>query len=279
MNISFVKMHGAGNDFIVVDDREEQFPLHDRDWMVRIANRRTGVGSDGILLIQPSKQADFRMRFINPDGGEVDMCGNGARCIARHAYTLGIAPISMSIETRAGPLHADIVGEQVRLQMMDPKDWVIDQPLKVRDQTFSYTFLNTGVPHVVLETADVSSVDVDDLGRSIRWHAAFQPEGTNVNFVQRTGPGTLTVRTYERGVEEETLACGTGIVASGLAMARRHGMSLPVQVRAAGGDVLEVNGDLSLRGGTQVTLCGPAVTVYQGSLLYRAPLASGKAKE
>lgn len=277
MKISFVKMHGAGNDFLVADDREERFPIRDRDWMARIAARRTGVGSDGVLLIQRSDRASFRMRFINPDGGEVDMCGNGARCIARHAHTLGIVPATMTIETRAGILEANLEGDRVRLRMTDPKDWRMDQTLSIGDQAFRYTFVNTGVPHVVVETDSLETTDVEGLGRALRRHPAFQPDGTNVNFAQRTGPDAISVRTFERGVEGETLACGTGIVASGLTMAQRHQMPLPVRVRAASGDVLEVSGERSGGGLSRVTLCGPAVYVFEGTLLYDDASATGQA--
>lgn len=268
MKFAFVKMHGAGNDFLVADDREERFPIRDRDWMAGITARRTGVGSDGILLIQRSDRASFRMRFINPDGGEVDMCGNGARCIARHAHTLGIATDSMTIETRAGILEARLEGDRVRLRMTDPKDWRADQTLTVGDRTVRYTFVNTGVPHVVVETDSLAATDVEGLGRAIRRHPAFQPDGTNVNFAQLTGPGELAVRTYERGVEGETLACGTGIVASGLTLSERHRLPLPVRVRAASGDVLEVSGERTGGGLARVTLCGPAVYVFEGTLEY-----------
>jgi diaminopimelate epimerase len=277
MKISFVKMHGAGNDFLVADDREERFPIRDRDWMARIAARRTGVGSDGFLLIQRSDRASFRMRFINPDGGEVDMCGNGARCIARHAHTLGIVPATMTIETRAGILEANLEGHRVRLRMTDPKDWRMDQTLSIGDQAFRYTFVNTGVPHMVVETDSLETTDVEGLGRALRRHPAFQPDGTNVNFAQRTGPDAISVRTFERGVEGETLACGTGIVASGLTMAQRHRMPLPVRVRTASGDVLEVSGERSGGGLSRVTLCGPAVYVFEGTLLYDDASAAGQA--
>lgn len=194
------------------------------------------------------------------------MCGNGARCIARHAHTLGIAPAAMSIETRAGILEANLEGDRVRLRMTDPKDWRIGQTLVIGDQSLPYTFVNTGVPHVVVETDSLETTDVEGLGRAIRRHAAFQPAGTNANFASRTGPDSISVRTYERGVEGETLACGTGIVASGLTLARHHGMPLPVRVRAASGDVLEVSGEPMDNGFSRVTLCGPAVYVFEGSL-------------
>jgi len=266
--IPFTKMHGAGNDFIVVDDRELQFPLHDRVWMAKIATRRTGVGCDGILLVQPSEKADFRMRFINPDGGEVEMCGNGARCISRFAHEMGAAPDDMTIETLAGTVSARIVGSRVRLHLTDPRDWALDQVLTLDGRTIPYGSVNTGVPHVVLDVPDVAVEEVEKTGRAIRYHEAFQPAGTNVNFVQRMGDDLLRVRTYERGVEAETLACGTGLTASALIMAKRGRIHLPARLETAGGDVLDVHADLTQGDGTEVTLTGPAVTVYQGTLSY-----------
>lgn len=268
MEIAFTKMHGAGNDFLVVDDRDLRFPSGDRDWIARIAARRTGVGSDGVLLVQPSEEADFRMRFFNPDGREADMCGNGARCIARFAREIGAAPDAMRIETGAGLLRAEISGEAVRLRMTEPRGWVLDGTLALDGRELRFAFVNTGVPHVVLETEDAAATDVEGLGRAIRRHERFAPGGANVNFAQPAGPARLKVRTYERGVEGETLACGTGIVASGLAMARLGRVRLPVTVETAGGDRLVVNAELGEGGAAGVTLTGPAVTVYRGALPY-----------
>ncbi|MDZ4198187.1 MAG: diaminopimelate epimerase [Kiritimatiellia bacterium] len=268
MKITFTKMHGAGNDFLVVDDRDLTFPIQKAEWMAQICARRTGVGSDGILLVQPSERADFRMRFINPDGGEVDMCGNGARCIARFAHEIGAAPASMSIETRAGTVRAEMVKDRVRLRMTDPKDWKTGGSLTIGSATLAYDFVNTGVPHVVVPVDNLNTVQVEELGRAIRTHSEFAPAGTNANFVQVTGPNSLRVRTYERGVEAETLACGTGLVASALVMARQGRIRLPATLETRGGDKVEVQADLSKGDGTEVTLTGPAVTVYQGILTY-----------
>src|SRR5450759_290280 len=129
MEIPFWKMHGASNDFVLVDDRQAEFPSHDREWMAGVAQRRTGVGCEGIIMIQPSRTSDFRMRFFNPDGGEVEMCGNGARCVARLAHEIGAAAARMTIETVAGQLTAEIIGERVRLTMTSPKDWRLDRTL------------------------------------------------------------------------------------------------------------------------------------------------------
>lgn len=269
MNINFWKMHGAGNDFILVDDREASFPATDRAWIATIGSRRTGVGCEGIILIQPSDTADFRMRFFNPDGGEVEMCGNGARCVARLAHEIGAAPEQMTIDTIAGRLLAEDLGNgQVRLGMTPPTDWVLDATLEAADQPLDYGFVNSGVPHVVATVDNLDNLDVQTIGAAVRYHDAFAPAGTNANFVQITGPNNLRVRTYERGVEGETLACGTGIVACALITARRERVATPVQITAASGDVLTVDFTITPDGAENVTLLGPAAHVFKGSLAY-----------
>jgi len=172
--IPFFKMHGAANDFIVVDDRALTFPAADSAWLSRIMARHTGVGSEGVLLIQPSDQADFRMRFFNPDGGEVDMCGNGARCIARLAHELGVAGERMTFDTPAGVVGAEMIGEEVRLQMTPPKDWRMNGELAMPDGPLSYGFVNSGVPHVVAEVKNIESFDVQRIGALIRYHAGIR---------------------------------------------------------------------------------------------------------
>lgn len=266
MNIPFWKMHGAGNDFILVDDRAETFPISDAEWLRLIAQRRTGIGCEGIILLQPSDDADIRMRFFNPDGNEVEMCGNGARCIARLASEIGAAGNRMTIETVAGTLHAEIIDENVRLLLTPPHGMVTEQTLNLDGKDLTYSFVNTGVPHVVIVDDDLPSVDVDTVGRGIRHHDAFAPAGTNVNFASPTGPQELSVRTYERGVEAETLACGTGIVASAIISVKLGLVSAPVHVTAASGDILIV--DCKISGDTveSASLLGPAVHVFEGSL-------------
>jgi diaminopimelate epimerase len=237
-------------------------------WISKIASRRTGIGSEGILLIQKSRKADFRMRFINPDGSEVDMCGNGARCIARLAHDIGAAPAKMSIETRAGILHAEMAGNLVRLHMTTPKDWRMKKTLVVGKKRIGYNFVNSGVPHVVVTVDDLDRQDVAGMGSAIRYHRDFAPKGTNANFIQITGPDSLRIRTYERGVEAETLACGTGIVASALVSGMNGDVTAPVRVTCASGDVLQVGFVLRGSGAQNVTLLGPAVHVFQGAVVY-----------
>lgn len=266
MNIKFWKMHGASNDFILMDDRKETFPLNDKAWIAAIAQRRTGIGCEGVILIQPSNKADFRMRFFNPDGSEVEMCGNGARCVAKLASDIGAAPRKMTIDTVAGILTAEIIGDNVQLGMTKPKDWCLNESLNLDGKDTTYSFVNSGVPHAVIEIENLTACDVQKLGASVRYHEAFAPAGTNANFISVTGSNSLRIRTYERGVEMETLACGTGIVASALVMAKLGKVSSPVNITSASGDVLTVGFDLTGDGADNVTLLGPAVHVFQGTV-------------
>ncbi|MEI8121225.1 MAG: diaminopimelate epimerase [bacterium] len=268
MKIPFWKMHGAGNDFILVDDRALTFPVSDHTWLAAIGSRRTGVGCEGIILIQPSDEAHFKMRFFNPDGSEVDMCGNGARCIARLAHEIGVAPDHMKFETGAGVIEADMVGERVRLRMTRPKDWRLNQTLDLGGVKRPYGFVNSGVPHVVMPVEDLQGEDVAGTGAAIRYHKDFAPQGTNANFIKVTGASSLSIRTYERGVEAETLACGTGMVAAGLVAGRMGWVKAPVSIACASGDVIEVNFVLTDDGAEKVTMLGPAAHVFNGVLPY-----------
>lgn len=270
MNLPFWKMHGAGNDFILIDNRDGAFPVGDSAWISRTCRRRTGVGADGVILVEPSEQAGFRMRFINPDGREVEMCGNGARCVARLARDIGAVADSMTIETVAGPLSAKILDDdRVRVGMTPPTDWTAQAELRVYDETLSYNKVNTGVPHVVVQVPDVDAVDVASLGRAIRRHPTFAPDGTNANFVQLAGTDGIRVRTYERGVEAETLACGTGVTAVALVLAL-HGLAQsPLAMRVASGDTLIVAFEGQGNEFGNVTLEGPVAYVFQGELAYR----------
>ncbi len=253
-------MHGAGNDFIVVDDRARVFPLNDVSFIEKIASRRTGIGCDGILLLQPSEAADFRMRFINPDGNEVEMCGNGARCIARFAHGLGTAPSGMKIETSAGIVCAEVLGSQVRLELTEPSELQLNLAVGL-DRPVD--FVNTGVPHAVAWVDDVRSVDLPACGKLVREHERFAPHGTNANFAQVEADGSVTVRAYERGVEAETLACGTGATAAAVLAVERGWASFPVVVHCASAYDLIID---SVQG--KITLAGSAVTVFDGEIEY-----------
>ncbi len=253
MTVRFTKMHGAGNDFVLIDDRAQTLPT-DRAFLAALGARRTGVGCEGIILVQPSRTADFRMRFFNPDGGEAELCGNGARCVAAFARAIGaVTTPTMRFETRAGDVTAEILdGETVRIGMPTPTD--------LRDD-----FVNSGVPHRIVPVADLAAADVAGDGRRIRFSDAFAPAGTNVDFVAYDPPHAAAVRTYERGVEAETGACGTGAVAVACVGVAQHGLAFPVRVATAEGFVLVVEGVRTADGGfAAVTLTGPVKKVFEG---------------
>ncbi len=262
MPIPFWKMHGAGNDFILVDDRSLSFPLGDPAYCIRLCDRRRGVGAEGVLLLQPSAAADFRMRFINPDGTEAEMCGNGARCLARLAFEQGLAPADMTLETPAGIVRAEVLLPRVRLHLPPPHSLRMNEPLEWNGRPWVFHSIHAGVPHAVTFVDDLQAIPVAELGAHVRRHPLFQPAGTNVDVAQVTGPNSLAVRTYERGVEAETPACGTGVVASAWIARALDLVREPVQVRTAGGETLEVEIH-------PLTLTGPAEHVFQGHIPYR----------
>jgi len=267
MVLQFTKMHGAANDFIMVDDRQGVVPWQDYVLMSILAARRTGIGCEGIILIQQSSRADFRMRFLNPDGTEVDMCGNGARCAAWFAHKIGAAPRSMTMETSCGLLDAEILdGCNVRVWMPEATARSYGMVVHVDGRRIEGDYINTGVPHFVVRTESPEAVDVAALGRAIRLHAAFAPEGTNVDFITQREPNRLSMRTYERGVEAETGACGTGAVAAALTAVEAHGATLPMTVRTSGGFILQVDADWRNDRCTGITLTGPTREVYQGTI-------------
>lgn len=259
--IRFVKMHGAGNDFILIDDREGRFET----WLgteegtrkrrlAVLGARGTGVGCEGIILVQASETADFKMRFFNPDGSEAELCGNGARCVAAFAREIGaVQSDGMRFETLAGEVRAEIVSpSRVKVWMPPPKDLRTD-------------FVNSGVPHCIVPVTDLAAADVAGEGRRIRWSDAFAPAGTNVDFVTYAAPHRADIRTYERGVEAETGACGTGSVATALVGDAQYGLSFPVDVHTVKGFVLTVGGTFDGTSFSEVTLTGPVARVFDGT--------------
>jgi diaminopimelate epimerase len=274
--LRFTKMDGAGNDFILIDNRTGDADLN-RTQIARLCDRHRGIGADGILLLEnPSDHADFRMRYFNADGGEAEMCGNGARCFARFACKVADAKGKISFETPAGIISAELAGDLVTLQMTEPTDLQLNVPLQIGAEKKIVHFINSGVPHVVVPVAQVGDVDVSREGAAIRHHEAFSPKGANVNFIEKRGADKIAVRTYERGVEDETLACGTGVVASALVFATLASAKGPIGVVALGGDELRVGFERidpppqgSGAAGKQfrdVTLTGPAEFVCEGTI-------------
>ncbi|HEX5222757.1 MAG TPA: diaminopimelate epimerase [Verrucomicrobiae bacterium] len=266
MTLEFTKMNGAGNDFILLDNRAGKIQLS-REQIVRLCDRHRGVGADGIMILVPSRtgKADWAWDFYNSDGSTGEMCGNGARCFARFVQrTVGLHR-DFTFETEAGIITATFHGERVTVNLTKPKDLKLNQTVSLSTGDNTIHSLNTGVPHAVLYVPDADKAMVMSLGPEIRRHAFFGPRGTNVNFVQVLAPNHIRVRTFERGVEGETLACGTGVCASAMISARVHHFASPVKVQVQGGDTLEVsfkdNGEFE-----DVRLTGPADFVFAGRI-------------
>jgi diaminopimelate epimerase len=260
------KMNGAGNDFILIDNRAREIDL-DRSQIAHLCNRHRGIGADGVLLLElPANRADFRMRYFNADGGEAEMCGNGARCFARFANRVAGANGKISFETQAGVISAELASNLVKLRMTEPTDLRLNVKLPVANENKAVHFINSGVPHVVIPVAEIENVEVRLEGAAIRHHKMFSPNGANVNFIEKRESNKIAIRTYERGVENETLACGTGIVASALIFAATENTSGPIHVIARGGDELQVGFERVEGGFRNVTLIGPAEFVFEGTI-------------
>jgi diaminopimelate epimerase len=272
MHIPFTKMSGSGNDFIVIDNRgatvtDDMLP----QFVERVCRRKLSAGADGLILVEDSKAADFKWRFFNSDGSVAEMCGNGARCVARFAFLNGISKGSqMAFETIAGVIHAQVFAEQVRIRMTDPQELTLNATLELDDRKLFYSSVNTGVPHVVLSVDDIESADVVGVGRAIRHHSKFAPAGTNVNFMAFHEKGVWAVRTYERGVEDETLACGTGIVASALILAEQKGLVAPLTLITRSGGHLKVYYSKDSGRLSDIYLEGDARVIYEGRLMPEA---------
>ena len=262
----FTKMNGAGNDFILIDNRMGDVRL-DRSQIAQLCDRHRGIGADGILLLEkPGNRADFRMRYFNADGGEAEMCGNGARCFARFANKVAAAKEKISFETQAGLISAELKGDSVTLGMTEPTDLRLHLELGIAGENKTVHFINSGVPHVVIPVVNIEDVDVRHEGAAVRYHKIFSPSGTNVNFMEKRGAKKIAIRTYERGVEDETLACGTGIVASALIFGATEGCHGPMTVLARGGDELQVGFETVAGRFCNVTLTGPAQFVFEGTI-------------
>ena len=271
MKYAFAKMHGAGNDFVLIEDPDCQFPL-EPGVIRKLCSMHEGLGTEGLLLLRPPRAEGivFTMLFFNPDGSRASMCGNGSRCAAYFAYQCGLAPRRQVFGTDAGPVEAELVAigkaeAQVRIRMTPPGDRRHD--LSVGACGFLYQYLDTGVPHEVTFVPDVDAVDVETEGRSVSYAESFAPAGTNVDFAQVTGPSSLRVRTYERGVEAETAACGTGCAASAAAAVESGRCTSPVRVLTAFGAELEFVCEPGADGLTaNLLMTGPARIICRGEL-------------
>lgn len=268
MLLHFYKMNGAGNDFIVIDNRDLSIKLSKGE-IEALCDRHRGIGADGLLAVEPAENgADYKFRYYNADGGEAEMCGNGARCFGRFTAHIGDeVQNSVSFETIAGMLTAEMIGEDVRIAMSDPFDLDLNTNCEIESLGAAIHFINTGVPHAIAFVDDLENLDVVKHGATIRYHERFSPKGTNANFAKVLAPDHIAIRTYERGVEGETLACGTGMCAAALIHSLLTDAPSPVKVDVAGGDTLEIaferTGENTF---ANVTLSGPADFVFEGDI-------------
>lgn len=265
--IPFYKMSGSGNDFIIIDNRQPKFEEADLSQLiVGACRRKMSAGADGLILVEDAKGVDFKWRYYNSDGSRAEMCGNGARCVSRFAYLEGIAGKTLAFETDAGIISGAVNGKKVKIKMTEPTNLGEEGSLELAGKIFVYRSIDTGVPHVVIEVADLEGVDVVGIGREVRNHSIFAPNGTNANFIRMEKDGTLGIRTYERGVEDETLACGTGNVAAALISSLRHGLPSPVKLHTRSGEYLNIYFDREGDTFSEVYLEGDARVIYKGEL-------------
>lgn len=266
-SVPFFKMHGSGNDFVLIDNRKLALPRAQMAlWAQKICARAFGVGADGLIFLQQAPagvDADYIWHFYNADGSRAEMCGNGSRCAARLASQIGLADRRHVLGTDAGPIRAEVRGDSnlVKVQLTPPTDLKLGATLSVDGKDYEVHFVNTGVPHAVIISDDVSALDVVKLGRAVRHHEHFAPAGTNVNFIQVRSSSKLLLRTYERGVEGETFACGTGAAASAM-VAHEQGLAdESVELTTSGGEVLQIHME-----NDTLFLEGPAVMTFSGEM-------------
>ena len=273
VSIPFVKMAGAGNDFIIIEARKN---LDYVKFAKAVCARQNGIGADGVLVLDKSAVSDYRMRIINADGSEAEMCGNGARCMAAYiAVHAKEVKTLFGIETLAGEILAQAQAQEARVRLPDPKDYMPNLNITVANQKLEVHYIDTGVPHTIIFVDGLQEVNVNSLGALVRHHPRFAPRGTNVDFVERARDGMVSVRTYERGVEAETLACGTGAVAAAL-VAYLHAhpkvkkeKGAFMKVLTASKEILEITFDLDTGAKiNNVWLKGSAKLIAKGEYFY-----------
>jgi len=256
MIFSFVKYQGTGNDFVIIDNRDKQFPIQNHSAVAQICHRNFGIGADGFILIESDDTSDFYMRYYNADGHEGSLCGNGSRCAIHFAKPLGLTTEKVVFRASDGLHKARFIAEEVALELHALSQW---------EQREDALFLDTGSPHHVVFVTDVNAVDVAVKGAEIAHGAPYFSDGTNVNFVQVEDADTLHVRTYERGVEAETLSCGTGVTAAALAAhISKKTTSKTIQIQTRGGN-LNVSFSPTTNGYESIVLQGPAAPVFTGN--------------
>ncbi|MBI3006562.1 MAG: diaminopimelate epimerase [Ignavibacteriales bacterium] len=265
MKLDFTKMSGAGNDFVVIDNRSGTIK-EPSQLAKKLCDRRWGIGADGLLLLERSMNASYHMAYYNSDGSHGGMCGNGGRCMAQYAFLHSIAGREQQFDALGFIYSAKVVNGLVSLSMKSPEDLKLNLMLRLGRRRIRAHYVNTGSPHVVIPTKKIETVNVAMLGRKIRHDRQFSPEGTNVNFVERLDAKQLKIRTYERGVEDETLACGTGSVASAIIASRIWRISSPINIVPKSGVELQVHFSRNRKGYGDVKLSGPATVLFTGSI-------------
>lgn len=268
-NIDFTKMVGAGNDFVIIESAPKGSDV--KKMAVNMCDRTNGIGADGLMLLGKSKKADFNMRIINADGSEAEMCGNGARCMAAYiVHNKKTKKKTFTIKTLAGIITAEAQGEIARVTLSNPKDYRANITFEVNGRKMTAAYIDTGVPHTVIFVHDLAKIDVATIGSYIRYHEVFKPRGTNVNFVERITDNLVECRTYERGVEDETKACGTGSVAAAIiSYLQAHPdvqskKSAAMKVKTKSKEILEVTFDKNGGELTNVRLKGSARLIAKG---------------
>jgi diaminopimelate epimerase len=265
ISIPFSKYSGGGNDFILIDHRNASFSSENPGLIQKLCHRHQGIGADGVIFLENSQCCDARMRIFNADGYEAEMCGNGLRCLARFMIELGFPTRCYTIETMQRMLTVEMREQKVKASMGPPADMQWDIPLSIQEKTYTLHYLDTGVPHAILFVDNVDSQPVQFLAPLIRSHPRFAPKGTNVDFVQVVSPHTISIRTYERGVEGETEACGTGACASAVAAAIKKQLVPPIEVITRSKETLSIDFRIDSLGNVQeVSQMGPANKTFQG---------------
>jgi len=264
LRVEFAKYSGAGNDFILIDNRSGSFPTDDSDLIRDMCARRTSIGADGLILLENSDKADVKMRFFNSDGGEAEMCGNGARCLIAFARRKGLDSTVITLETMERVLTARVDEEDISIEMGAVTETELNIDIEIEGQTYRVHHTNTGVPHAVMFVDEVNEVDVVGLGRKVRFHERFQPKGANANFVQVTGENSISARIYERGVEDETLASGTGCAACAVIASLVKDLNPPIQVQTRSGASLTISFKRECEQVSHLTMSGPTRLVYEG---------------